>query len=186
MRTYRRLGVYQQQHYSLPARDPFVKPFLTGKHDKKQKRDSGWDDFFKSWSTIRNLGLVEMIAHVVENDTDDGAIVHPLPTGDRGEDFERALTDVARRTAESLLTEEQVRWATSKGMILLPTWEHQHPNVALVGIARMRYRPHTKMTAAWFAKSAEWFDEEGKKWRSSYAKMAELGRPIQSDARMAS
>jgi hypothetical protein len=165
---------------------PFVTSFLTGKFDKGQKRDAGWDEFFKSWEIVSDLGLVEIIAHVIETDSVDGIVVHPLPTGYQGEDFERALADVARRAAEALMSEEQVRWARSKFMTLLPTWEHQHPNVALMGIARMRFRPHTKMTAAWLAKNAEWFDEEGKKWRSSYAKMAELGRPIQSDARLAS
>jgi len=40
--------------------------------------------------------------------------------------------------------------------------------VQLVGIARLRYRPHTKATAAWFAKKQEW---DG--WRERYRELAE-------------
>jgi len=38
----------------------------------------------------------------------------------------------------------------------------------IVGIARLRYRPHTKGTAAWAAKKQEWSD-----WRERYFEMAE-------------
>jgi len=47
-----------------------------------------------------------------------------------------------------MLTDGQRTWAQKEGLWLVPVPAHLL-NVAMVGIARLRYRPHTRLTAAW-------------------------------------
>jgi hypothetical protein len=82
-------------------------------------------------------------------------IIHPYAIGN-GEADERELAATAKRAAEALLTPGQIEWAQKYELHLLPASVHRPPNVQLVGIARLRYRPHTKATAACGAKKSEW------------------------------
>jgi hypothetical protein len=65
-----------------------------------------------------------------------------------------------------LLTPGQVEWAKDKNLLLLPVKASRLPSVQLVGIARTKYRPHTKATAAWFARKQEWLG-----WQERYQQM---------------
>jgi len=104
---------------------------------------------------------------MIEAENDNAEIVHPYAIGN-GEADERAITTSAQTAAETLLTPGQIEWAQARGLHLLPAPAHQLPNVQLVGIARLRYRPHTKATAAWFAKKQEWGE-----WRERYRELAQ-------------
>jgi hypothetical protein len=152
----------------------FVAPHLTGqtkevlkKDGSKERRDTGWDSFFEAWEIVVGLRLIELVGHLIEADNDNAEIVHPYAIGN-GEADERAITTSAQTAAEALLTPGQIEWAQAHGLNLLPAPAHQLPNVQLVGIARLRYRPHTKATAAWFAKKQEWGE-----WRERYRDLAQ-------------
>jgi len=54
-----------------------------------------------------------------------------------------------------LLTIGQQHGAVDKWLV--PVQAHME-RVQLVGIARLRYRPKTKATAAWWAKQAQWLE----------------------------
>src|SRR5208283_5164501 len=152
----------------------FVAAHLTGKTEEveetngsKTRRDTGWKPFWEAWHIVVGLGLVELIGHVIEADNDTAEIVHPYAIGN-GEADERAITTSAQTAAEAMLTAGQIEWAQKYALHLLPTPAHQLPNVQLVGIARLRYRPHTKATAAWYAKKQEWNE-----WRERYRELTE-------------
>ena len=152
----------------------FVAPHLTGQlkeieqaDGSKIRQDTGWKPFWEAWHIVVGLGLVELVGHVIEADNDIAEIVHPYAMGN-GEADERAITTSAKTAAETLLTPGQIEWAQARGLHLLPAPAHQLPNVQLVGIARLRYRPHTKATAAWFAKKQEWGE-----WRERYRELAQ-------------
>ena len=49
-----------------------------------------------------------------------------------------------------MLTDRQREWATEQELWLAPVPRHI-TNVQMVGIARLRYRPKTRKTAAWWA-----------------------------------
>ena len=49
-----------------------------------------------------------------------------------------------------LLTQAQREWAAGERLWLVPVLAHI-ADAGLYGIARLRYRPHTSMTAAWWA-----------------------------------
>ena len=60
-----------------------------------------------------------------------------------------------------MLTAGQLEWAYRENLTLVPVPRHL-ANVTSIGVARLRYRPRTKMTAAWWAeygaKSKHHFD----------------------------
>lgn len=107
-------------------------------------------DFFRRTSELSGLGLIEWMPHLVESAKESGEIIHPLGLGPSGS-IEDRLGRAACEAAKALLTEGQRGWAVENGIqMLVPVLRHI-ANVQLVGIARLRYRPHTSMTAAWWA-----------------------------------
>jgi hypothetical protein len=49
------------------------------------------------------------------------------------------------------VTEGQYGWAVENGIDYLVPVPRHIANVQMIGIARLRYRPHTRMTSAWWA-----------------------------------
>ena len=141
---------------------PFLRPHLTGQMEavegpdgSRATRDSGYQTFWDAILTLNGLGLLEWVAHVVEADCEDAEIIHPYAVGN-GEPKEQALAVAAHRAARTMLTDAQINWADGHGLWLLPIATHQLPNIQMVGIPRLRYRPRTKATGAWFLKQNEW------------------------------
>jgi hypothetical protein len=129
---------------------PFAAPHLD-----RSKANKGADAFWDAWRVLTLSGVVEMVAHLVEADTPEAEIIHPLPIGN-GEEGERAITAAAWRAATSMVTDGQYKWALEQRVsIFVPVRAHL-TNVQVVGIARLRYRPHTRATALWYANAAEW------------------------------
>ncbi len=169
---------------------PFVASHLTGKYTEveaadgsKTQRDTGLDTFWEAEGLLVGLGLLEFVGHVVEADNDNAEVVHPYAIGN-GEPDERDIASCAHAAAESLLIPEQIERATANAMCLLPVYANTLPNVQMVGIARLRYRPQTKATAAWTAKRAGWADRveqyrklasEGDRQHQGYIKEASRG-----------
>jgi hypothetical protein len=48
-----------------------------------------------------------------------------------------------------MLNDQQRQYVDSVGPQLVPVLRH-FANVQMIGVARLRYRPHTKLTAAWW------------------------------------
>lgn len=155
------------------ATAPFIAPHLTGQYEQvvgaggsKKKQDTGLKIFWGAWGLLDRLGLLELVGHVIEADNDTAEIVHPCAIAN-GEVVERDIRIAAQTLAETLLTPAQLERAQDRDLHLLPARKGQ-PNVQLVGIARLRYRPHTTATAAWHAKAKEWAA-----WRERYQELAE-------------
>jgi hypothetical protein len=147
-------GFRPEGQYAWPK--SFVSPHMTGSTEVvgDRKRDSGWTSFWNAWDQLVRLGLVEMVEHVVEADNDESDIIHPYAfTG--GEPSERRVATAAHAAGQAMLTERQRELATSNRLHLVPVPAHIE-QVAMVGIARLRYRPRTRATSAWFARMAEW------------------------------
>ncbi len=126
-----------------------VKPFMTGKDTVEGKQDTGWPVFWKSLGVLENdLGLVQLVAHLVEGDTDDSEVLHPCAISE-GEPGEQAIGAAAHEAAVALLGEWAGKRALSKSLSLVPVKRHI-TNVQMMGMARTKYRPHTTATSAWF------------------------------------
>ena len=93
----------------------FVRPYMTGKTEVvgDMSKDTGWPVFWKAWTRLVDLGLVEVVGHLIEADSDEGNVIHPYAIG-CGEPSEQRVARAAAAAAETMLTEEQRDWAASK------------------------------------------------------------------------
>jgi hypothetical protein len=92
---------------------------------------------------------VERVGMLLDGDDDAAEVIHPYAMRD-GEPAERDLADIAQLAATAMITDGQRQWAEQEGYYLAPVRRHiVHATVA--EIYRLKYRPHTKATAAWYA-----------------------------------
>jgi hypothetical protein len=139
------------QKFSIHA-SPLPNIFLTGRKDD-DGRDTGWADFWSALEGLDSCGLIKFIPHVFESNKPEAEMMHPYATErDVGETWEHGVADAAHAAALVCLEPVYREWAAENDFRLLPVPSHIS-NVAVIGIARLRYRPKTRMTAAWFAMS---------------------------------
>lgn len=126
-------------------------PFAAHKnrtHAKGDKDHPAWD----SVRLLKHMGLLTFVPHLVESDSAQAEVVHPLGVGGNGEDpIETELGEVARDAAQRLCTEWAIQRYEDEGFNNFCPILRTLPNVQLVGIARLRYRPQTRRTSAWYA-----------------------------------
>lgn len=104
-------------------------------------------DEHASWvclSALEHMGLLETVDYLAEGDSPDAELIHAL-TGD-------AEADEARSAAWDLSTELPggFRFEAEGFDYVLPVQCHIAAP-AVVGVSRLVYRPHTRLTAAWWA-----------------------------------
>jgi hypothetical protein len=137
---------------------PLPDPFRTGQRNEHGK-DPGLVDFWSALEELEACGLLTFIPHIFESDTPEAEMLHAYPIKDRGcEPWERSVAIAAHNAGIVCIPQGQQDWAIEQARHLLPVPSHI-TNLAVIGIARLRYRPRTKMTAAWFAKSKERAEE---------------------------
>lgn len=137
---------------------PIASNFVTGAFDDAGC-DPGREDFSQSFESLERLGLVECVPHLVEADTDEAAVIFACPDERHaGTDEEKKLGQAVRRAAFHMLESSLPHHIGDDEII--PVLD-RFPKVAMVGIYRLRYRPHTALTAAWIAntkKHGEWLE----------------------------
>ena len=107
-------------------------------------------DFFRRTAQLTDLGLIESVPHLVESAEQSGEIIHPLRMG-LSDSIEDRPGRAAHEAGRALLTEGQCGWTLESGIHQLVPVPRHIANVQMIGIARLRYRPRTKMTSAWWA-----------------------------------
>ena len=125
-------------------------------------------DFFRRFGTLEHLGLVEWVPHLVESDATDAQPIHPAGRryGSENSTLDDNIGQAAYFAGWAMLTPGQQQWARDNHLWLVPVPAHRE-NVQLVGIARLRHRPHTRVTAAWWARQKV----EGTRWLDYYLKL---------------
>jgi hypothetical protein len=123
------------------AAKPHRREVLT--EEEKQAGKNEGVDFFKRFGTLVSLGLVEWVPYLF--DGPQGEPMHPLAW--TGLDMEVLLCAAATEAAGRMVGESR---AQSIQGIAVPVQKHIG-EVAMIGVARLRYRPHTTLTAAWWA-----------------------------------
>ena len=107
-------------------------------------------DLFARLERLTSTGLIEWIPFVFESD--DATAEAIVPIGMRqGSTLEDEIGLAAYRAGARLLMEFNSAHADA-GYWYVPLPKHLEP-VAMISVARLRYRPQTKLTAAWFAES---------------------------------
>jgi hypothetical protein len=114
---------------------------------------------------------------LTEGEEADAQPLHPLTAPDP-EGIEAQIGTAAREAAELMVTPSQLAWARTQSLQLVPVPRH-FKNVQLFGMARLRYRPQTQLTAAW------WHDlmTRGEEFRRGYTTLAERVRRQQYQGR---
>jgi hypothetical protein len=161
---------------SLPAWNWF-KTDLAG---KTIPHDAANAAFWNAFGIIETAGLLECVDHLVDADTEEGAIIYPCPdTG--GTDAEQQVGQAARDAAVNMLGETMGFFADARraenGPAQLPV-DRAYTEVQMVGVYRLIYRPRTNMTAAWHARQFE-YEKMAEGFRSLAANALE-GRPLQN------
>lgn len=147
---------------------PLHNNFLTGKKNDKGA-DTGMTDFWSALEGLRSCGLMNFIPHVFESNKPEAEMLHAYATErDAGEDWEHSVADAAHAAALVNLEPVYRDWAAENDVRLLPVPSHIS-NVAVIGIARLRYRPKTRMTAAWLAMSKG----RSEAWQTTYESMVQ-------------
>jgi hypothetical protein len=128
--------------------------FFTGQintRDDGTSYDAGWDaSFWPAVHTLIDLGLVERVGMLLEGDDNEAEIIHPCAIRG-GEPAEREVAAAAKMTARGMVTVGQLGWAERNGYDLLVPVRRHIANVTMVEVFRLKYRPHTAATAAWYA-----------------------------------
>ena len=100
-------------------------------------------DFFARIRRLESLGLIEWVPYLFEGKV--GEPIHALAVN--GLPIEQELYEAATSAAARMLTEGQYQHVQG---VLVPVLAHIG-EVQLIGLMRLRYRPHTRLTAAWWA-----------------------------------
>jgi hypothetical protein len=139
--------------HKLAGADLF-RPFLTGQFTKQEdgrQRDDGMDaSFWPAVETLTELGLVERVGMLLDGDDNEAEIIHPYAVRS-GEPAERELAYAAHSAALKMVTDGQRDWAAQHGYTWLIPVRRHIANATLIEVFRLKYRPHTAATAAWFA-----------------------------------
>jgi hypothetical protein len=141
-----------------------ARQFFTGKLKLvgDRHREAAWDDFFwPAVHTLVELGLVERVGMLLDGNDAQAEIIHSYAIHG-GEPAERELACSACYAAQGMVTEAQLNWSEKQGFEhLVPVRKHIG-EASIVEIARLKYRPHTSATAAWYAmmqnSTAEYLD----------------------------
>ncbi|AVH89356.1 hypothetical protein AL480_00325 [Stenotrophomonas maltophilia] len=97
---------------------------------------------------MERMGLLERATYLVESDNQDAELIHQL----EGDDLSQRTADAAAALADSL--PGGFSYEAQRFDFVLPIPEHM-AKATVVGIMRLRYRPKTTKTAAWYGRHVE-------------------------------
>ena len=119
---------------------PHMREELTA--EEKKAGENRGVDFFRRFATLRSMGLVEWVPYLY--DGPKGEPVHALAWD--GLDIEKELYSAATGAAQRILG----GYATDLKGTAVPVQKHI-AEATMIGVARLRYRPQTALTSAWWA-----------------------------------
>jgi hypothetical protein len=117
-----------------------------------------WKRFWDALEVLIDAGLLEYVPHLVDANSPEAEIIYPLPCF-CGEPEEQEVGKAALSAATAMLPDwliKKIAGSTEKEHSMIAPVERHRKSVELVGIARLRYRPHTSKTGAWIDQMAEW------------------------------
>lgn len=149
-------------------------------YDRKPSEPDGPLPFWSSHELLLGAGLLSYVPHVWDNDPSKGVaeIVYPhgglyvnqYPGAEQAEvDIGLAAQIAALRAAHR----ERVEAAEKDGFTLLGPVSTSIPNACMVGVARLRYRPHTSRTGAWASR----LGESSVDWVNKFQSIAPIRNP---------
>jgi hypothetical protein len=119
---------------------------------------------------LLNLGLLVEVPHLVESSQADCEILHGCGWDGSGEPLEQTMAKAADAAGRRMLAEPFTNRAINQSEVLVPV-SATLPEAQLVGIYRLRYRPHTAATSAWMRE----LQEVATIWINAYGELAPHG-----------
>jgi len=152
---------FREKHHV--ASSSLARPFFTGQVKTREdgtSLDEGWDaSFWPAVETLTALGLIVPVGMLLDGEDSEAEIMHSYGVNG-GEPAERELAGVAHEAAAAMMSDEQLWRAEIEGYPHLVPVQKHIAKAALVEVFRLRYRPHTSASAAWYAQmkesTAEW------------------------------
>lgn len=139
--------------FSLWRASPLVQPHLL----KSGPVEDMTKPFWAALNVLTLGGLVQFIPHLVDADTPDGEILHPLAVAADGAlPNEETLRMAAVRAAVNMLPPQRIHMMEDGEWSIAVPVDAMLSAVQVIGIGRLRYRPKTSATAAWLSRSDEW------------------------------
>ncbi|MCC8361699.1 hypothetical protein LK996_01190 [Lysobacter sp. A6] len=118
-------------------------PLARFRGQRGAERNRVWDFIY----AVEEMGLLERVDYLTESDAADAELIHAVS----GDDHGKAVAMAASFALEAL--PDGHRHAAEKFTYALPVERHMC-NVAVVGVYRLVYRPHTARTTAWYSNHA--------------------------------
>jgi hypothetical protein len=122
-------------------------------HEQRGEGANEASHWFNRTECLANLGLFQWIPHLFEGDDPGAAPLHVYGRGGSRR-IQDVLGAAAHAAGRAMVTDGQFRWACDelgREAWLAPVLRHID-RVQLIGVARLRYRPHTRLTSAWIAR----------------------------------
>ena len=156
---------FKEGSFSLRWEGPLA-PHRSRIAPKGQERHPVW----ASLELLQQMGLIAFVPHIFENDLPSGAeVLHPYGIGNKGEEPVESEIGAAADTAGRELASWNSDHAEREGFEWFLPVLRTLPNVQMIGVARLLYRPHTRRTSAWFAQ----LQEKGRSWLQKYQQIAD-------------
>lgn len=129
------------------------------KREKFAADENNAVDWFARMNSLKNCGAIEWMSHLYESESPDASVVHPYGldwTADALTRIENALGQAAHKAGVALLRlnaadhipNASENLALSTTLFVAPLPKHM-ASVAMVGIVRLRLKPHTSRTREW-------------------------------------
>jgi len=113
------------------------------------------DEFWNKIYLLQKMGVLQFVPHLMPNSGNEAEPIHAFGLSAIGEPIEQELGTAAHLAGTAMIWEREVEAARNKGFNLFaPVW-NTLPDVQLVGVARLVYRPQTRLTADWHATLAK-------------------------------
>jgi hypothetical protein len=136
-------------------------------------KKSGEPGRAKSWfertAQLRDLGLIEWLPFLVESSDLSAELIHPCSMEGNGS-IEAQIGYAAHQASFRMLPDGKFTWARDQlgpYAQFAPVKRHLR-KVELIGVARLRYRPRTSRTSAWWAE----LQHSGPQWAKLYEALA--------------
>jgi hypothetical protein len=120
------------------------------------------------------MGLLAFVPHLFANSEPDTEPLHSLGLlwrNDGGEPQEKLIGYAAIAAGKAMLQPGQVDQAEDDDFYLLIPVPHYFEDVQVIGLLRLRFRPHTAATARWYGELAS----TAPKWVQRYKSLEENG-----------
>lgn len=143
-------------------------------HQRRPKVEGNEDSpIWASLAKLERMGLLAFVPHLFSNNDPAIEPLHSFgATWGGGEKEEEAMRCAAIEAGSAMLQPGQVDQAKYDGFHLIAPVPHYLEQVTMVGLLRLRYRPHTLATSRWY----EELVSGSPAWVKRYKSLEEAGR----------